>query len=461
MIDEIVKNDLCIGCGTCAGICFRKVLEIKDNEYEEYVPTEVQACNLECGLCLEVCPFGNNENEMQMGEKIYGSIKGIKYLFETGYYLDSYVGYSNDFRQSSASGGMATWLLTKLLKEGVVDYVVCPSPQKNPEKLFSFEILKDENFVKAASGSVYYPVEMSEVIQKILEIPGRYAITGLPCFIKALRLATQKNRKLRERIVFTIGLVCGQMKSKNYTKYIAALAGNNDLTKVESVYYRGKSPEKLASNYYYRFTDEQGSQNKIFWNEGVSEAWTNRWFTPNACNYCDDVFAELADVTFMDAWLPEYSKDSKGTNLVLVRSPDILAFIREGTEKKEINVNKISIEKLIESQAGVLDLKRKQLSYRLYLARLTGQKVPEKRVKASKAIELLKKREIKLKDKMQTESKQLFLVYCQNNDLEIKKFRTRMHPYINQSKQLRLLGKFMLPIHVIKRISKKERAKNE
>lgn len=356
---------------------------------------------------------------------------------------------------------MATWLLIKLLKEGIVDYVVCPTPQKKPEKLFDFEFLRSENSVKAASGSVYYPVEMSEVIQKIQEFPGRYAITGLPCFVKALRLAAQKNKKLRERIVFTIGLVCGQMKSKHYTQYIAALAGDNDLTKIKSVYYRGKSPEKPASNYYFQSIDEYGSQHKIFWNEGVSEAWINRWFTPNACNYCDDVFAELADVTFMDAWLPEYSKDSKGTNLVIVRSPKVLTLIKEGIEKGEINTNKISVEKVIQSQAGVLELKRKQLSYRLHLARLTDQKVPEKRVKASKAIELLKKREIKLKERMQNESKQLFLVYCQNHMLETKKFRIGMNPYINQSKQLRLFGKLMLPIRAIRRISKKEGTKSE
>ncbi|WP_239525071.1 Coenzyme F420 hydrogenase/dehydrogenase, beta subunit C-terminal domain [Methanosarcina mazei] len=456
MINEIVKNDLCIGCGTCAGICPQKILKIQDNKYGEYIPSEIQECNSGCGLCLEVCPFSNRENETEIGTKIYGNIEGVNYLPETGYYLDSYVGYSNEFRQSSASGGMATWLLTKLLKEGIVDYIIGPTSQKNPEKLFSFEILSDENSVKMASGSVYYPVEMSEVIQRIQEVPGRYAITGLPCFIKALRLAAQKNKKLKERIVFTIGLVCGQMKSKNYTKYIAALAGNNDLSKIQNVYYRGKSPEKPASNFYFQSTDEHGSQKKIFWSEGVSEAWLNRWFTPNACNYCDDVFAEVADVTFMDAWLPEYSKDSRGTNLVLVRSPEVLTLIQEGIKKGEINDNKISVEKVIQSQAGVLELKRKHLSYRLYLAKLKGQKVPEKRENASKAIGILKKREINLKIKMQKESKQLFLECYQNHTLDIKTFRDGMHPYINHIRQLRLLGKFVLPIRLIKKISKVE-----
>lgn len=451
VIDKIVKNDLCIGCGTCAGICPQKILKIEDNEYGEYIPSEVQVCESHCGLCMEVCPFGDNENETQIGAKIYGSTEGIRYLPETGYYLDSYVGYSNEFRQSSASGGMAVWLLTKLLKEGIVDYVICPTPQKNPEKLFSFEILSDENSIKAASGSVYYPVEMSEIIQKIIEFPGRYAVTGLPCFIKALRLASQKNRKLRERIAFTIGLVCGQMKSKNYTKYIAALAGNKGLNKIQSVYYRGKDPENPANNYYYHFTDEHGLKYKIFWNDGISEAWVNRWFTPNACNYCDDVFAELADVTFMDAWLPEYSKDSMGTNLVLVRSSEILALIQEGMEKNEIYLSTISIEKVIKSQAGVLDLKRNQLSYRLYIALQEGQKAPKKRVPSEERIGALKKRELKLKAKMQKESRELFLDCCQNRTVDINVLRDGMQPYLKQKRRIDLIRKLALPIQIVKK----------
>jgi len=455
VIDEIVKNDLCIGCGICAGICPQKNLEVQDNKYGEYHPSKIKDCSPECGLCLEICPFNSGtENEVQIGNKIYGNIEEINYRPETGYYLESYVGYSSEFRQKGASGGMATWLITKLLRDRIVDYVICPIPQKNPKKLFNFEVVSDVNSVRDASGSVYYPVEMSQVIQKILEIPGHYVVTGLPCFIKGLRLASQKNRKLRERIVVMIGLVCGQMKSKQYTEYIASLASNGNSGKLRSVYYRGKSPEKPPSNYYFLSTNEQGKKYKIFWDEGVSEAWINRWFTPNACNYCDDVFAELADITFMDAWLPEYSGDSKGTNLVLVRSPEVLTLIQEGEEKGEITFNKISIEKVIQSQAGVVDLKRKQHSYRLYLAKQKGQNVPEKRVKASNDIRALKKREIKLKAKMQEKSKEMFLDCSHNNILDIKTFRAGMHPYIKQNQQLRLLGKIAHPIQVIKRITK-------
>jgi len=53
---------------------------------------------------------------------------------------------------------------------------------------------------------------------------------------------------------------------------------------VTGVRYRGKSPDQPAINYHYTFTTADGEERRIFWNEGISEAWTNRWFTPGACS---------------------------------------------------------------------------------------------------------------------------------------------------------------------------------
>lgn len=310
-IKEIVENDLCIGCGFCAALCPEEVLEMAWNRYGEYNPTEVASCSTECGLCLKVCPFADHdENEDTIGKSLYGKVQGIGRHPEAGYYLATYVGYADEHRPTSASGGVATWLLEKLLAEGIVDHAVCVAPTGDPERLFNFAVFDTPGSVRAGAGSAYYPVEMSEVIRHILETPGRYAVTGLPCFIKAIRLAQQKNPKLRERVVVTVGLVCGQLKSRHFTEYIASLAGLSG--KAAWVRYRGKGQDQPATNYHYAFTSETGAVRKIFWNDGIAEAWTNRWFTPRACNYCDDVFAECADVTCMDAWLPEYSQDHRG-----------------------------------------------------------------------------------------------------------------------------------------------------
>lgn len=454
VIENIVKNGLCIGCGICAAMCPQKALVMKFNEYGEYNPVIEGNCSSNCDLCISVCPFNDgNKNETVLGTELYEGISDSKYRFETGYYIDSYVGYSNEFRQTSASGGMATWLLTTLLQKDIVDHVICVTPNNDPEKLFKFEIFDDVDSILKSSGSAYYPVEMADVIQRMLNNPGRYAITGLPCFLKGLRLAGQKNKKLREMITVTIGLVCGQTKSKHYTTYLSTLAKAGG--RLQKVNFRGKDPDKPASNFYFSCINEKGSKGKIFWNEGVSEAWVNRWFTPNACSFCDDVFAELADVTFMDAWLPEYSKDSKGTSLVVVRSPFVNDIVSDGINSSQINADTISIDKVIKSQAGVIDLKRTQLSYRLYLAQKNGLKTTSKRVEATRTIGNFARVEVEMKYDMQRLSKNYFNLNYQYNLFNIASFKNKMQPYLKKIKLQQLIKlAYNLPSLVIKKMKK-------
>jgi coenzyme F420 hydrogenase subunit beta len=398
VIANVVEHDLCIGCGLCAALCPQDVLAMEWNRYGEYNPVEMTPCTTECGFCLKVCPFATSgENEDTIGERLYGAVPGIQHRSETGYYLTSYVGYSEKHRPTSASGGMATWLLEALLTEGVVDHVICVAPTGDPERLFAFRVFDTPEEVRTGAGSAYYPVEMSEVIRQVLEVPGRYAVTGLPCFIKAIRLAQQRNKKLRERIVVTVGLTCGQLKSRHFTDYVAALAGVQG--EVTAVRYRGKSPDRPASNFYFSFTTADGEERKIFWNEGISEAWTNRWFTPRACSYCDDVFAECADVTCMDAWLPEYSRDSRGTSLLLVRSPAVREVLERG---QGISLDPIPVERVIQSQAGVVAIKRQHLACRLYL---DPQGVPEKRVAPERPKNPFLRQEVVLKERMRVLSR--------------------------------------------------------
>lgn len=404
VIKEIVRHDLCIGCGLCAALCPQEALEMSWNRYGEYNPIETAPCITECGLCQKICPFGNHEeNEDSIRKKLYGNVPGISYRPEVGDYLATYVGYAEKYRPISASGGIATWLLERLLEESIVDHIICVAPTGDPDRLFTFTVFDTPEDVRNGAGSAYYPVELSGVIRQVLEMPGRYAVTGLPCFIKAIRLAQQMNIKLQERIVVTIGLVCGQLKSKHFTEYIATFAGVRG--KVTSVRYRGKSQNHPANNYHYAFITEYGEKYRIFWNEGIAEAWSNRWFTPNACNYCDDIFAECADVTCLDAWLPEYSKDSRGTSLILVRTPLVEEVF---SQKNGIFLIHISIERIVQSQAQVLVLKRRHLAYRLFLDQLKGKSVPKKRIAPKRSRNPLLMREVVSKDCMSASSKEIW-----------------------------------------------------
>jgi coenzyme F420 hydrogenase subunit beta len=451
VITTTVKHDLCIGCGLCAALCPQGVLAMQWNRYGEYNPVEVSPCTTECGLCSKVCPFADSgENEDTIGERLYGAVPGIQHRPETGYYLASYVGYSEKHRPTSSSGGVATWLLETLLAEGVVDHVICVAPTGDPERLFTFRVFDTPEDVRTGAGSAYYPVELSGVVRTVLEVPGRYAVTGLPCFIKAIRLAQQRNKKLRERIVVTVGLTCGQLKSRHFTDYVAACAGVQG--RVMGVRYRGKSPDQPASNYHYTFTTADGGERRIFWNEGIAEAWTNRWFTPRACSYCDDVFSECADVTCMDAWLPEYSRDSRGTSLVLVRSPAVRKVLERG---QGILLDPIPVERVVQSQAGVVAIKREHLAYRLYLDR---QGVPEKRVAPGRPKNPFLRQEVVLKERMRAASHEL---WSGAGERDGERLRDTMEPDLGRLKVGRqILMSITFPVRTLRYIWRKVGGRN-
>lgn len=386
VLDIIVKNSLCSGCGVCAALCPKHALNITWNADGEYTPIRVSDCGKECELCIKVCPFADgNPNEDQIGKEEFSSISGIQYRSETGYYLSSGVGAvsSEEKRLSSVSGGLTTWFLQSLLHENIVDNVICVAPRRNSQKLFEFTVAKTEVEVSAAAGSAYYPVEMSEVISYVLENPGRYAIVGVPCFLKALRLAQRRNKFLKERLVVMVGLVCGLIPNTNLTRYIHHSAGSED--EIASVCFRIKYPDKPADRYCTRTEGISGENSAITWNKN-NISFARQCLALHACDCCDDVFAECADVTFMDAWLPEYSQDPKGTNIYLSRSKVVDELIKIGKEQKTLSVTDISIDKVIESQQPRLHRKRNPLlEYRLSILKDNGKVIPQKREWSNKA----------------------------------------------------------------------------
>jgi coenzyme F420-reducing hydrogenase beta subunit len=156
---------------------------------------------------------------------------------------------------------------------------------------------------------------------------------------------------------------------------------------VKNVDFRYKLPDRPANDYAIKATGiSNGKPIEVV--KPTRELSTTNWgygyFKYNACEYCDDVLAETADVTCGDAWLPGYQNDGKGTNVVVVRNSDILDLLEEFSS--ETQLEEVPPELVAQSQSSGVRHRREGLSYRLHLKDEAGEWRPAKRVSATNNI---------------------------------------------------------------------------
>ncbi|WP_297918514.1 Coenzyme F420 hydrogenase/dehydrogenase, beta subunit C-terminal domain [uncultured Campylobacter sp.] len=229
---------------------------------------------------------------------------------------------------------------------------------ENSVPLFKFSVIKNADELTRARSSAYYPLTLEAVLKEMSRREGRYAISALPCFAKALRLAASKNPRLKSRISFIIGLVCGQGKGAAFTYKLADLAFKEH-KQLAAVNYRYKIAGKSAMSFGFKFRAADGSEAIDDRSSSAFAYWSSRAFTPLACNACTDVFAKCADVVLMDAWLQSEMSEWRGTSLVITRAAQIDALFSQPTKqaREEIFCERISAAEVQRSQQSQVERK--------------------------------------------------------------------------------------------------------
>lgn len=127
--------------------------------------------------------------------------------------------------------------------------------------------------------------------------------------------------------------------------------------------FRIKDHQRAASDYSFGCKDEEGALHTIKMRE-VGDMWGSGMFKNNACDFCDDVTTELADISLCDAWLNPYNKDGKGTNVMVTRSQLAEELINEGITEKKLSVEHLDFNQFLSSQQGSFNHRHKALGYR-------------------------------------------------------------------------------------------------
>lgn len=319
--------------------------------------------------------------------KPYYQAECARHSDDLGWFRSTYVGHVADpaVRARASSGGLARWLLCALLEHGLADgcvHVRRVDPRKDyGGGLYEYALSTDPAEVLATAASAYYPVHLGEALRHIIGRPGRYVITGLPCFIKAIRLLQRQHTVFRERVAFTVGLFCGHLKSRHYAEMLAWQIGIRPET-LTAVEFRDKNAGVTAKQKGFLAASCERQAGPVITSQLFGGDYGLGFFQHRACDYCDDVAAETADVTIGDAWLPEYIKDTRGTSLVVTRNPLIDDLLQQGAKDGAIRLEIIEPARVVESQAGAFRHRREGLAYRLYLDECAGRWHPPKRVAA-------------------------------------------------------------------------------
>lgn len=443
LFETVVEGGYCVGCGACAAVADSPIT-IKFDEYGKLKATlknEAQNQFFD-GEVEQVCPFSDkSKNEDELGKELFE--KQAVYHEKLGYHIATYAGYVKEgsFRRNGSSGGMGSWIANAMLTKGLADGVIHVhqrNPTNDDPRLFHYRLSTTPEQIKGGAKSRYYPIELSEIIQLIRNRPGRYVIIGIPCFIKAVRLLSKVDQLINERVAFCIGLICGHLKSARFAEMFSWQCGIAPglLTSID---FRTKLKGYGANRYGVTVSGYEDGKEVVKISPPVNTMYGTNWglgfFKYQACDYCDDVVAETADVTIGDAWLPQYVADSLGTNVLIVRNPIVQELLVKADKDQEINLDIIMDDDVVQSQSSGFNHRREGLAYRLYLKDKQGQWRPKKRVLAS-AVHLKKniRKRHELRVMLAEQSHIGFQMAIQGG--QFADFRSHMEPFVRSYNNL-------------------------
>ena len=336
-----VPDLLCCYCGACEGICMKEAIKIIISKGSLKRILDPEKCN-NCGKCVLVCPsldiflkkwhkkiWNVDHNTNFWGPIIYS---GYGWAVEKG------------IRKNGQSGGMVTAFLLFLLKFKYIDKVVVSRPLKNDP--FKGEVIITDSVedVIASQGSIYYPVPVGNVLDKINKSNFKVAVVGLPCHLFAIRKAEALNPNLSKKIVIKLGLFCAGVNNSGLHSYLCK---------------RRKVKKKDIVKFKYRGHALRGFPGdcEFYLNSGIVK-YLDRYerqrvrnvFLVNRCFYCWDKLSTFADISFGDIWGLGLTGTTLKATAFLCRSEYTNQLLNIAFTEKVIGMNYVAKEEIFKGQ---------------------------------------------------------------------------------------------------------------
>jgi coenzyme F420-reducing hydrogenase beta subunit len=297
-----------------------------------------------------------------------------------GYYRNVYAGFVNNTeeRLESSSGGLTSYLIGALFDKKLITGAIVVKATEKTQGRLDYVLVRNKTELRESKKSKYHMVSHDRVVQEILrdDQPERLIYVGIPCGVKAIKLLAAKNSMLKSKIKYTAAIFCGHQKSHAFSEYVAWQMGVSP-SEFHDIDYRVKEEASDASKYFYQIRGLMGLAKKrvdrLKWMD-----WGLGLFKPKACEFCDDVAGETADIIFGDAWHKRYAKDYRGSNIVITRSAELERVLVAASEEKDITLIEEDVSLVYSAQGGNFRHRQEGLKTRLAHYKKDGKWCPPK-----------------------------------------------------------------------------------
>jgi len=298
VIEQVIKNDLCTGCGACVHLC---------PYFEQYRDKTVilHECDGTDGRCYAYCPR-TPVNLSVLREKLFSAsditpeLGAIKGFFMTR-------AADKDVRDAAQHGGTVSTLMALALSEGIIDAAVLADQKEN--LLSESTSISDNNGIRTHGKSKFVVSPTVATFNEVARGASKHVgLVATPC--QALALAKMRvfpaegDEEKSAKLKLVIGLFCGWALSWEAMKpLLDQIIGATRILKVDI------PPSKHQC---MEVTTESGVV-EIPLSEIEKTVRKN-------CRYCFDMTCEFSDISVGSARSSEGWAVDKGWNQVIVRT---------------------------------------------------------------------------------------------------------------------------------------------
>lgn len=362
--EEIIRPGLSMQCGTAVGLS--KGTLMLDDPDGACLPKPTGK-----GMIPRICYEASPEVEPDypaMHKAVFGNATPKSELLGT--YRRIAIAHCTDemIRRNAASGGILTGTLLHLLETGAIKgAIVLKMDPAHPWRAIP-TIARTREEILASAQSKYAVTPVNTILGSLEQEEGPLAYVGLPHQVFAIRRLQQMNHPSVRAIRYCFGPFFGNELEGGSVDAFLKKFGATKSDVVDFQYRAGEWPgylqamlkngrtirlPKFHANYLIPFYITQNSL--------LSHDLTN----------------EFTDLSGGDAWAPVYEERGKGFSLLITRTEQGDALIRDMEKAGKLVLKDIDEDEAVRMQSHGLDLKKRGGLLRISRRRRRGQRVHE------------------------------------------------------------------------------------